>query len=170
MNDSLKVLGFKHELQIVDLATGKLIHREAKYNRIPQAGLDFLMLSPFGDMPSIGSFYCGLYRNNFLADNNTTAADIPSNMGEFVAYSETSRPLWNRDYSPGTLDNFASKAVFTPTQDATIYGSFLCSNQAKGSGSGLLLSVVRFNTVKTLTAGQEATLVCGLTYIPTTTI
>lgn len=170
MTDQIRVLGFRHELEIIDLATGEVIDREVKYNRIPQAGLDFLMLAPFGDTPSIGAFYCGLYRNNFVADGNTTAADIPANMGEFVDYSESTRPLWNRDYAPGTLDNFASKARFTPTQDATIYGSFLCSNQAKGSGSGLLLSVVRFSTVKQLTAGQEANLVAGLTYIPTNTI
>lgn len=171
MNSEMKVLGFRHELEIIDLATGEVIDREVKYNRIPQAGLDFLILAPFGDTPSIGSFYCGLFKNNFVADSNTTAADIPANMGEFLDYTEATRPLWNRAYNnAGTLDNFASKAVFTPEQDATIYGSFICSNQTKGSNSGLLLSVVRFATTKQLSTGQAASLVCGLTYIPTSAI
>lgn len=170
MNSEMKVLGFRHELEIVDLATGKVIDREVKYNRIPQAGLDFLILSPFGDTPSIGAFYCGLFKNNFVADSNTTSADIPANMGEFLDYTEATRPLWNRAYNAGTLDNFSSKAVFTPTQDVSIYGSFICSNQTKGANSGLLLSVVRFSTVKQLSTGQEANLVCGLTYIPTSAI
>jgi hypothetical protein len=165
--DALKVLGFRHELTIYEIATGRIVEREVKLNRIPQAGLDFLIQSPFGATPPIANFYCGLYRNDFLADANTSAADIPSNMGEFLDYSEATRPQWMRAYNnAGTQDNSASKAVFTPTVERIIYGSFIVSNQTKGANSGLLLSVVRYNTVKTVSPGLEAKLVCGLTYIP----
>lgn len=171
MNDGLKVLGFRHELQIFDKATGELVSSEVKLNRVPQAGLDFLIQAPFGDVPAVTEFYCGLFTKNFVADAGTTAADIPNNMGEFVAYSETARPRWARQYNgASTYDNMASKAVFTPTQDATVYGSFIVSNQTKGANTGLLLSVVRFTTTKPLSAGQEAKLICGLTYIPTNSI
>ena len=169
--DELKILGFRYELEIVDLATGEVVEREVQLNRIPQAGIDFLIQTPFGDVASIGSFYCGLFRNNFVASGNIIAVDILSNMGEFVDYAETTRPLWVRQYDgAGSQDNFTSKAVFTPTSDATVYGSFIVSNQTKGANSGLLLSVVRFATAKPLSAGQEARLVCGLTYIPTNVI
>jgi len=171
MTDELRIRGFRHELQIVDLASGEIVDREVVYNRIPQAGLDFLIQAPFGDVPSIGALYCGLYTNNYLPTANTTAADIPAVMGEFVNYSEATRPLWDRAYNAaGIMDNVNSKAVFTPQADASVYGSFIVSNQTKGANSGLLLSVARFNTIKPLSAGQEARLLCGLTYIPTSAI
>ncbi|WP_405118744.1 hypothetical protein [Pseudomonas leptonychotis] len=169
--DHLKVLGFRHEFEIYDKATGILLSREVKLNRIPQAGIGFLIQSPFGELPPISTFYCGLFRNNFVADSSTSAADIPAVMGELVDYSEATRPLWERAYDgAGTQDNSASKAIFTPTADRQVYGSFIVSNPTKGANSGLLLSVVRFATAKNLTIGQEAKLVCGLTYIPTNVI
>ncbi|OLU22905.1 hypothetical protein BVH03_21880 [Pseudomonas sp. PA15(2017)] len=166
-HDTLNILGFRHELQLFDRRTGELVHREVKHNRIPQAGLDFLAQAPFGDVASIPAFYCGLFTKNFLASANTSAADIPAIMGEFLDYSEPTRPEWLRSYNDGTYDNLASKAVFTPTKDATVYGSFIVSNQTKGANSGLLLSVVRFSTAKQLSVDLDAKLVCGITYIPT---
>jgi len=170
-NDELKVLGFRYELELIDKATGVVVDREVKYNRIPQAGIDFLVQSPFGDVPTIGTFYCFLFKNNFVASSGTTSADIPATMGEFVDYSEATRPLWVRAYDgAGTLSNVGSKAVFTPTTDAVCYGAGIVSNSAKGANTGLLLSVVRFSTTKQLTAGLEAKLTCGLTYIPTNAV
>lgn len=166
--DGLKVLGFRHELQIFDKATGELIESEVKFNRIPQAGLDFLIQSPFGLIAPIPDFYCALYSKNFLADGNTSAADLPVNMGEFTAYSETTRPAWVHAYNgAGTIDNLGSKAIFTPTADGVAYGSVIVANPTKGSSTGLLLSVVRYATIKPLSAGMEAKLLCGITYIPT---
>lgn len=170
-NDELKILGFRYEFTLTDKATGKVVDSEIQYNRIPQEGIDFLIQSPFGDVPTIGTFHCFLFKNNYVSSGGTKAADIPSAMGEFVDYSEATRPLWDREYDgAGTLSNAGSKAVFTPTADATVYGAGIVSNSAKGSNTGLLLSVVRFSTTKQLTAGLEAKLVCGLTYIPTNAV
>lgn len=169
--DPLKILGFRHVFEIYDKATGKLVDREVKYNLIPQAGIDFLIQTPFGDVAPIPTWYCGLFRNNFLPDANTSAADIPGAMAEFVEYSEATRPLWDRAYNgASTMDNSLSKAVFTPTAERTVYGSFIVSNPTKGANSGLLLSVVRFSTAKPLSIGLEARLSCGITYIPANTI
>lgn len=169
--DPLKILGFKHELEIVEIATGKVVAREVKLNRIPQAGIDFLIQAPFGDMPPISTWYCTLYRNNVLPDANTSAADLPSVLGEFVDYSEATRPEFVRSYNgAGTMDNAANKAVFTPTAEQSVYGSAIVSNPTKGANTGLVLSAVRFSTVKPLSIGLEARLVCGLTYIPTNVI
>lgn len=168
--DVLGVRGFRYALETVNPLTGELEITEA-CNRIPNLGLDFLMRSPFGDTPPIGAFYCLLFTQDFVATGLTTAADIPSNMGEYVDYEETSRPLWDRQYNgAGTYDNAASKAIFTPKNDIFVYGAAMVSNPTKGANDGLLLSVVRFSTRKPLSAGQEAKLVTGLTYIPTTTI
>lgn len=170
-NDPLKILGFRHELEIYDKASGKLISREVKLNRIPQAGIDFLIQTPFGDVAPIANFYCALFRNNVVPDAGMTAADLPTVLGEFTEYEEATRPEWVRQYNnAGTYDNSASKAIYTPTADRQVYGSVIVSNPVKGSNTGLLLSVVRFSTVKQLTVGQEAKHVCGLTYIPTNVI
>jgi hypothetical protein len=170
-HDGLKVLGFRHELEIYDKATGILLSREVKLNRIPQAGIDFLIQSPFGDVAPIANFYCTLFRNNVLPTADMTAADLPSVLGEFTDYSEATRPEWVRVYDgAGTWDNRASKAIYTPTAERTVHGSVIVSNPVKGSNTGLLLSVVRFSTAKDLAIGQEAKHVCGLTYIPTNLI
>lgn len=171
MTDTLKILGFRHELELIDPKTGEVVDREVVYNRIPQAGIDFLMQAPFGDVAAVPNFYCGLFRNDFIPLAGTTAADIPTAMGEWVGYSEGTRPLWDRTYNgAGTYDNAAAKATFTPTADATVYGGFLCSSAEKGGNTGLLLSVARFSTIKTVSAGLEAKYSCGLTYLPMTSI
>lgn len=171
MNDHLKVLGFRHVLELIDPKTGEVLDREEVVNRIPQAGIDFLMQAPFGDVAAVPNFYCGLFRNNFIPVAGTTAADIPTAMGEWVDYSEGTRPLWDRAYNgAGTYDNTLSKAVFTPTADANLYGSFICSSAEKGGNTGLLISVARFSTVKPVSTGVEARLSCGLTYLPSTSI
>lgn len=166
-NDGVGVRGFHYTLETLNPATG-LIELTEAYNRIPQLGLDFLIQAPFGDTPPIGAFYCTLFTKDFVPTSLTTAADLPSVMGEFVSYDELSRPLWDRAYNgAGTISNFAAKAVFTPTVDAWAYGACIVSSPTKGAPDGLLLSVVRFGTRKPLSAGEEAKLVAGLTYIPT---
>src|SRR5690606_17404717 len=119
MTDVVKLDGFKWEIELVDLATGEVIEREVQHNRIPKEGLDFLIQAPFGAVAPVGSFYCGLFRANYLPVAETKAADIPNTLQEFVDYAEPTRPLWERAYNgAGTQDNFANKAVFTPTADA----------------------------------------------------
>lgn len=166
--EQLYVRGFRYDLEIYDVATGEVRSRETRFNRIPQAGIDFLIQAPFGDIASIPSFYCGLFRNNVVPTSGLVAADIPTTLGEFTEYSETTRPEWVKVYNGvGSYDNLASKAVFTPTADRNVYGAFLVSNSAKGSNTGLLLSVVRFTTMKSLSTGEAARLAVSLTYIPT---
>ena len=164
----LKILGFRHELEIYDKKTGIVISREVKLNRIPQVGIDFLIQAPFGDVAPIPNFYCGLFRNNVLPAEGMTAADIPSVLGEFTEYSEATRPEWLRVYNDaGSYYNTDAKAEFTATAERDITGSFIVSNPVKGSNTGLLLSVVRFSTVKEISPEHPGRLSVGLTYIPT---
>lgn len=169
--DTLKVLGFRHSLEIYRLDTGEIVDSEVKLNRIPQEGIDFLIQSPFGALPPISDFYCLLFTKNVLSDAATSAADIPGVFGEFVDYSETTRPIWTRTYNgAGTQDNAGNEAIFTPTAERLVYGSMMVSNPVKGSNTGLVLSAVRFSTAKPLSVGLAARLVCGLTYIPANVI
>lgn len=162
-----RLVGFKHELEIVD-SSGAVIERESVFNRIPQDGLAFLLQAPFGDTATIPTFYCGLFTNNFIPSDGTTAADLPNSMGEFTQYSEAARPVWTKTFLPyGQYTNQDDPAVFTPTQDANVYGSFLVSSSTKGGNTGLLISVARFSTTKALSIGNEARLRTSLTYLPT---
>lgn len=166
--DGLKVLGFRHEFEQFDARTGEVLHREVKFNRIPQQGIDFLIQSPFGDVAAIPNFYCALFRENVLPTADMTAADLPSVLGEFTEYSEATRPSWDRLYNgAGTWSNAESRAIFTATVERDIYGSVIVSNPVKGSNTGLLLSIVRYATVKKISPEHPGRLFCGLTYIPT---
>lgn len=164
-------VGFVHQLDILD-ANGQIIDRQPPIcNRVPQDGIAFLIQSPFGDTAPIPNFYCGLFVNNYVPTDNTTAADIPSVMGEFTQYSETTRPVWERTFTPfNQYDNNLDSALFTPTQDSLVYGSFLVSSATKGSNSGLIISAARYTTAKQLTTGNEVRLRISLVYLPTNTL
>lgn len=166
----VRIIGFKHEVEIVD-RFGRTVEKEAKFNRIPQDALSFLIRAPFGDTPPIASFYCGLYTNNYVPTDSTSSADIPSVMGEFTAYSESARPIWDKTFIPfNQYTNNDDLAEYTPTSDGVVYGAFLSSSATKGSGTGLLLSAARFNTAKTLTVGNKARHRVSLVYLPTDVI
>lgn len=170
MSEQVEVKGFQWTVEIVD-ECGNIAHKETRFNLIPSQGMDFLVRSPFGDTAPVSTFYLGLFRGNYVPTPATSAVDIPTNMNEFVEYSEAQRPSWDRSFSaPSSMDNSASKASFTVTQDRTIYGAFLVSDPVKGGNSGLVLSCVRFASPQTVTAGQVVNLSGGLTYISTNVI
>lgn len=169
-NNIIGVDGFKWTLDVLDVS-GKVIDSETNKNLIPLAGMSFLVRAPFGDATPITTFYLGLYRGNYVPSASTVAADIPTNMNEFIDYSEAQRPLWDRAFDGvSSMDNSTAKASFTVTQDRTIYGAFLVSSSGKGSNGGLVLSCVRFASPKQVTAGQTINLSGGLTYVSTNVI
>ncbi len=161
---------FRHDLELVDIATGEIVDRVTVFNRIPDAALEFLMLAPFGQAAPVSTFYCGLLRENFMPSGSMSSADIPTAMGEFIDYEEPTRPIWTPAYDNGVYSNIASPAIFTPTQDRSVRGSFIVSSATKGGNTGLLLSVARFPTVKQVSVGLEAKLKTGLTYMPVNSI
>lgn len=170
MKDQVAVKGFKWDLEVLDV-DGSVIERETNNNLIPSAGMNFLVRAPFGDVSPISTFYLGLFRGNYVPSPGTTAADIPSNMIEFVDYAETARPAWDRSFNnSASMDNNMSKASYTATQDRTIYGAFLVSEPGKGGNTGLVLSCVRFASPKQVSVGQTINLTGGITYVSTNVI
>lgn len=167
MSEHLIVSGFRYCFRLLnedDSVASEIIAD----NLIPSDGMEFLMRAPFGDVSPIGNFYCGLWRGNVIPTKALKATDIPSNLQEFVGYSEAARPEWQREYDGnGTLDNSdqARIAEFSFTADANLYGAFLVSSPTKGQGSGLLLSCVRFPSPRPVTAGQKGQLIAGITYV-----
>lgn len=169
-HDELMVRGFSWLVEVFN-PDGALAQKHEQFNRIPDEGLEFLVKAPFGDVSPISDFYVGLFRGNYVPSAGTKAVDIPTNMQEFVDYSEAERPLWDRLFeAPGTMDNLASKAEFTVTQDRTLRGGILVSDNTKGGNTGLVLSCLAFTTPVPVTVGQTVRAIAGLTYIPTNSI
>lgn len=170
MHDANWIKGFCWDVVITN-PDGSIASETRDFNRIPTAGLDFLVRAPFGDVSPISAFHVGLFMGDYIPSGATSAADIPGNMQEFVDYTELQRPVWERAFeSPGTMDNLLQKAEFTATQDRLLRGGFLVSEGTKGGNSGLVLSCVRFATAKPVTAGQTINVVAGITYVPTGSI
>lgn len=166
MSDLNMVKGFLWDVTIRD-PDGEVVSHSQDFNRIPAAGLAFLIRAPFGDVSPISTFYQGLFLGDYIPSDSTSAADIPSNMQEFIDYSELERPLWERAYeAPASMDNVASKAVFTATQGRLIRGGILVSDPTKGGNNGLVLSCVRFATAKPVDPGQRIEVIAGITYVP----
>jgi hypothetical protein len=161
---------FRYDFELVD-QQGNVVDAWSELNLIPKLGLDVLIQAPFGDVAAIGSLYVGLFRNNVIPSMESKAADIPASLGEFTQYTEATRPLWERVYDDnGSYDNSANRAQFTFTQDQLIYGAFLVTESAKGSNAGLLLSVVRFPSPRSMYAGLTLNVTAVLTYVPTSLV
>lgn len=136
-------------------------------NLVPKAGIDYMAGALFGDVAPIGTFYLGLYENNYLPVAGALASDLPSTIGEFVGYSEAARPIWSRVTANGLITNAASRAAFTVTSAKRLHGGFLCSVSEKGGGGGLLLSVARFDSPKDVEPGMVLRVRGELSLVPT---
>lgn len=146
---------------------GTIIVGKPVRNRVPNGGLDHLTGLILGTAPLIDSWYVGLFENNYIPNELTTAADIPVNAGETTAYVSALRPLWTPDTaSVGVIDNLVNRAEFEFTQDKRLYGGFLISSGAKGTGNGLVFSIARFNSPVDVTAGSTLRLRVGTIFVP----
>lgn len=162
-------IAFEYEFEL--LQDGQVVDHWVETNLIPQDGLDQLAMAMFGDTAPISAFYVGLFENNYLPAAGVKAQDLPGVVGEFVGYSEATRPLWNRIYDgAGAHTNEASRAAFTITQDRRVYGGFLVSASDKGGNTGLLLSVARFTSPRDLQAGMTFRVRASLSLVPTTLV
>lgn len=166
MKQSVILDGFSYDVQIVDKSTGQIKDTIVGCNLIPAAGLTFLIQSPFGGATAINSFFVGLFDNDYVPTAGVVSTDLPSVVGEFTGYSETTRPTWSRVFNgTSAQDNAAARAVFTPTVARRIYGCFIVSAADKGGNTGLLLSVLRFPSPRDVTVGEELRVLAGLTYV-----
>lgn len=158
-------LGFVYHFELEQ--DGRVVDRWSVHNLVPLPGINYMAAAIFGDTAPIGTFYVGLFENNYLPSSSAVAADLPGTIGEYVGYSESARPVWNRVNTNGLITNAASRAAFTVTQDKRLYGGFLVSAADKGGSTGLLLSVARFPSPKDVEVGQVLRVKAELSLIPT---
>lgn len=159
--------GFRYDGEIIT-PDGEVI-TFSDTNLLPQVSIDFIAGLLRGTSSPISSWYVGLFENNYVPTSGVTAADLPGVVGECTAYDEATRPVWTNTYDGiSSIDNLSNKAVFSINAAKTIYGAFLVSSSVKAGNTGLLLSIARFSTAQTLTAGTSFSIAAGITLVPTT--
>lgn len=134
------------------------------HNLIPTAGLNHILSTVLDGGTQVGTWYVGLFSNNYTPIAGDTASSFPGNAGESTAYDESARV----EYVPGSIasgavNNNSSPAEFTMSGTATIYGGFIASASAKSSTSGTLLSAAKFSSPKSLADGDVLSIKAGFT-------
>ena len=157
--------GFEYVIETV--RDGVVIDREVVHNLIPIEGINYLINAGIKGASQLSSWFVGLYEGNYDPVPGDTAATFPAAATELTAYSEAARPaLTLGAVALGAVDNQASRAEFTGTTNGKlVYGGFVSSASAKGSGSGVLLSAVRFTSPKSLDAGTILRVTAGFSII-----
>lgn len=164
-NKSALRAGFIWDSELV-LPSGEIITAMDR-NMVPQVGINHLAELIRGNTAPISNWFIGVFEGNYVPDSSTTAADIPVNAQECVAYSEAARPNWEDTYDGvSVITSLSDRAEFTFTADKRLHGAFLVSQATKGSGGGLLLSIARFQTPYDVPAGGIFRLGASLTLLP----
>lgn len=166
LNGPVVPLGFVYTLEVVD-ALGNVIDSRECHNLMPQVSINHVVGLIRGTTSPIGNWYVGIYEGNFVPASGTTAANLQTDAQECLAYNESSRPAWQHAYD-GTqiISNLATRAEFTINAAKRIYGGFICANSAKGSNTGVLLSIARFPSPLDLPKDTIARIATAITIVP----
>lgn len=122
-------------------------------NLIPTEGLNYLLGAGLTGVTQLSAWYIALFEGNYTPIAGVTAATFPADATESTAYAETTRVVWTPGaISAGSVDNSASKAVFTINATKAIYGIAQTSVPTKSATTGKLVSVAKFAAVKNVVA------------------
>ncbi len=152
----------RHDIECRD-KNGKLKWKETVFNLVVNAGLDDSLDKHLKGSSYTAAWYVG------LTDGTPTVAagdTMASHAGwtEITAYSEGVRQtLTLGSVSGQSVDNSASKAVFSINGSTTVGGVFLATNSTKGGSSGTLYGGGAF-------AGGDKSVGSGDTLNVTTTL
>ena len=154
-----------HKLECFKYLGGPRIWVMEADNLVTTEGLNDLLTKYFKGSSYTAAWYVGLVDNagwtayaagDTAAKINTTA-NPPTTNGwqEITAYSESVRQtLTLGTASAGSIDNSASKAVFTANATKTIRGAFIVSSSTKGGTSGVLYCEVDFSAAQPVISGN----------------
>lgn len=160
MNTELKA-GFAYLVEVVD-ARGAVIDREIVKNRMPLEGIHHVLNTVLKGGAQVANWFVGVYEGNYTPNGDEEAATLPVNSTECTAYTSATRPAFvPGTVADGTVDNAASRVELTFNASKTVYGGFISSASAKGSVSGVILSVVRFGSPKALDDGSVLRITAG---------
>lgn len=160
MNESIKA-GFTYVVDVLD-AAGNLVESSTDHNLMPDEGIAHVINAILKQGSTVNTWYVGLFEGNYTPTGGETAATFPVAATECSAYAESTRvPYAPGTPASGTVSNGTTKAEFTMSSDKIVYGGFISSAAAKGSTSGTLISVVRFSSPKSLSAGSVLRVTAG---------
>lgn len=141
-----------YEIECRD-ANGNLKWREEFHNLVVTAGLNKLLDAAFKTGLASPAWYVGLKGAGTIAAGDTMASH--AGWSEITDYSESNRQaLTLGSISGGSVDNSASKAVFTINGTATVAGAFSVDNNTKSGTSGTLYGVGDFSTSRSVISGD----------------
>lgn len=140
----------KTHYKVECIRNGKLIWTEEFDNLVVDAGLNDSL-----DKHLKGSTYTATWYVGVTTTANTFAAadTMASHAGwtESSAYDEANRPTLTLGTVSGkSVDNSASKAVFTISSSVTLQGAFVTSNNTKGGSTGILYGGGVFSQARAL--------------------
>jgi hypothetical protein len=143
-------------------ADGQVKWTEEVHNTVVNAGLNDVLSQYFKGSAYTAAFYVGLKDTGTIA-----AADTMSSHGgwtENATYSNATRPaLTLGSVASQSVDNSASKAVFTINGTTTIYGAFVTTNSTKSGTTGTLYGAADFGTARAVLAGDTLNVTITLT-------
>lgn len=143
-------------------AEGNLKWAESRENLVTTEGLNDVLNKYFKGSTYTAAWYVGLKGAGTIAIGDTAASH--AGWSENTTYSEGVRQtLTLGTVSAASVNNSASKAVFTINGAATIAGAFLISNSTKGGTTGTLYSAADFSSSRTLASGDTVTVTVTLT-------
>lgn len=135
-------------------ADGKVLSVETVRNLIPVEGLNYILNAAFKGGTQYATLYCGLFEGNYTPIPSDTMAAFPAAATECTAYTSATRPAVTfGSVASGNMDNLDNLVLFTGNADKTVYGGFLSTSAVKGGTTGVLASVVRAPSTKSLSSG-----------------
>jgi hypothetical protein len=136
---------------------------ETVENLTTTEGLNDLLDKYFKGSTYTATWYCGLVDNagftTYAAGNTaaeiTTDASGANQWGEVTEYDEANRPtITLGTVTGGSVNNSASKCVFTMNAGLTVRGAFVVSTNTKAGTTGFLYGVADFSASRAVLSGD----------------
>ncbi len=143
---------------------GQLKWVEEFDNLVVQEGLSRYLDAALKTIPGSVAWYVGLKGTGIVVTGDTLASHV--GWSEINPYSGN-RPAWTPGSITGTttktVDNSASKAVFTITAALTVYGAFMAS--VNTGTAGIMIGAGDFGTARAVEIGDtlSVTVTCTQT-------
>jgi len=128
-------------------------------NLLTTEGINYLLSAAIGNGTRYTAFYLAPFSGNITLADTLTAATFSSTATELTTqYSQATRVEFVESVPASkTTHNTSNPAVFTTASDSvSVWGCGLLSSSTKASTSGVLLTAVKYGTVRSLpTTGDQ---------------
>lgn len=133
---------------------GQLV--EIAPNLIPAEMRSYLLRAGYAGGAQITDWHIAPFTNGVDPADNLTGSTWRASLGEFVNYSEATRPAWAQDVEANqAIANATTLATITVgAGGGTLNGIVMVSNSAKGTNGGTLAAATRFGASRPVQEGD----------------